>query len=148
MILSKSYKSVKNPEISTIFSILLLVMPIFANVFPVDWYHSQEYNIVQIIKIIKYIVISWFGVEICHIVRPTQTSILAASTRMSEEIQGLQRIALKFWALEIRFQKLNFRKRKSFFRNQITDMTARDVPAKRFKKLFQNVSYLFIFLTQ
>ena len=96
MILSKSYKSVKNPEISTIFPILLLIMPIFANVFPVDWYHSQEYTIVHIIKIIKYIVISLFVVEICHFVRPTQTSILAASARMSHLIyKGFSREEVK-----------------------------------------------------
>ena len=81
-LLSKIYKSVKDPEIFTIFSILLLIMPIFANIFPVDWYHLQEYNIVHFIEIIKYTVILWLGVKICHFVRRTQTTILASSTRV------------------------------------------------------------------
>ena len=68
---------------STIFSILLLNMPIFVEKFSVDWYFVQECNIVHIIKIIKYTGFSCFVVEICHFVRPTQTSILADSVGMS-----------------------------------------------------------------
>ena len=58
-------------------------MPIFANIYPVDWYHLQEGKAVNIIKIIKYTAISGLVVEICHFVRLTQTSILVASTRIS-----------------------------------------------------------------
>ena len=81
-ILLEIYKSHERFRIVRTFSAFVLITPILTNIFPVDLYHLQVYNIVDIIQITKYPVISWFVTEICLFVRPTQTSILAASTHM------------------------------------------------------------------
>ena len=83
LILSKIYKTAKDSELFCNFSIFSLKAPIFTNIFPVDWYHLQAYNIVHNIKIITFSVMSWFVVKICNFLRPTQTSILVAFTRIS-----------------------------------------------------------------
>ena len=80
-ILSKIHKRTKDSEYFKVFPIFLLTASIVANKVPVYCYHLQVYAFVHVIKIIEYVVKLWFVVKICHFVRPTQTSILAASTR-------------------------------------------------------------------
>ena len=74
-IFSKIYKKPQRLRIFWKISIFLLITPIVTDICSVDVYHLQEYNVVHLIQIIKYAVISWLVVKIYHFVRPTQTSI-------------------------------------------------------------------------
>ena len=74
-IFSKIYKKPQRLRIFWKISIFLLITPIFTNICSVDLYHLQVYDVVRLIKIIKYTVMSWLVVKIYHFVRPTQTSI-------------------------------------------------------------------------